>query len=289
VNSTARLSLLTMLELHASSFVGATVEMGKIRQIMQGIQDSSEKHNVLAEQAIQNVLVSLKSFRKEAENVGARLACVSADRIIASLSAKPCNITLLQFSKGIDDIESRFADHLSFIRLYVMPESMVKLTGRADTLLNPETAELYTSLWFDCEEAAKCLCFGRFTACVFHSMRMLEVAISSIAKRLSIPDPSKADRSWGNMLNAIKMKMDELYPKKSRTVGCEGGKLEELYVTLDAAKGPWRNGTMHVDSVYNEEQAHHILACTSHLLDKMAAIFDQNGSDAPTSNLELLH
>ena len=89
------------------------------------------------------------------------------------------------------------------------------------------------------------------------------------------------------MLKSIKAKIDELHPVKARIPGCEGSRLEEIYVTLDAVKNPWRNGTMHVESVYTEEEARHILTCTSHLLDKMAAMFDENGDDAPQPVLAL--
>jgi hypothetical protein len=116
---------------------------------------------------------------------------------------------------------------------------------------------------------------------------MLEIAIGAISKRLRIPDPTKADRSWGNMLKAIKARMDELHPQKSRTGSCEGSRLEQIYVSLDAVKNPWRNGTMHVESVYTEEEARHILVCASHLLDKMAQIFDQNGDDVSAPTLAL--
>ena len=111
-------------------------------------------------------------------------------------------------------------------------------------------------------------------------MRILEIAIASFAARLSIPDPVKAtDRSWGNMLNAIRDKMDLEFPKTKRLPGSEGAALEGIYASLDAIKNPWRNATMHVDSIYQEEEARHILTCTALLVDKMAAVFDENGKD----------
>lgn len=283
--SNAIVSLLDMFELHGSSFIGAAVEIGKIRHVLGGIEDSAEKHDILLPATVQTVIPPLQAFRAAADNVGARLACVSADRIIQALQSEPCTVTLGACSRVLMDIESRFADHLGFVKLFVIPEERAILFSGADNLLKAETATLYRSVWFDCEEAAKCLCLGRSTACVFHVMRMLEVAIAALSKRLSIPDPAKADRSWGSMLNAIKSKIGEIHPVKKRVVGCEGSKLEEVYVSLDAIKNPWRNATMHVESVYTEEEARHILISCSLLLDKMAAIFDEDGND---SDLRLL-
>lgn len=280
-------SLRDMLEIYAPSFVGAAVEIGKLRNIMRGIEDAADKHEFLNPISVSASLPPLNAFRAAAEQVGARLACIATDRMIASLGQEPCTISLMVYAQGLTDIESRFADHLGLVKLFVIPEDRAILFSGADTLLAPATALLYTSLWFDCEEAAKCLCLGRSTACVFHTMRMLEIAIAAISKRLSIQDPAKVDRSWGSMLKAIKGKIDELHPVKNRSAGCEGSQLEQIYVTLDAVKNPWRNGTMHVESVYTEEEARHILTCASHLLDKMASMFDENGDDAPQPVLAL--
>lgn len=276
-----------MLELHARSFLGAASQISKMRQMLNGIDASNERTDTLMPGAVTNVLGPLEAFRDIASDVQAKLACIAANRMIEALKEQPCRITLGDLALSLGDIESRFADHLEFIKLFVIPEERAVLLGGADTLLKPHTAALYASVWFDCEESAKCLCLGRSTASVFHAMRILEIAIGAIAKRLKIPDPSKADRSWGNMLKAIKAKMDEQYPPKYRTGGCEGSGLEQIYVSLDAVKNPWRNGTMHVESVYTEEEARHILVCTSHLLDKMAYLFDENGVDAPHATLAL--
>lgn len=270
-----------MFELHAGSFLAAATEVARLRQIMVGIEDSTEKNYVLLSETIDVVKPRLEILYQEASKVGAKLACVAADRLYTELNRDPCPVTLGVLADGLRDIESRFADHLGFVKMFVIPEDRAVLFEGADKLLKQETAMRYPSIWFDCEEAAKCLCLGRPTACVFHSMRILEIAIASFAKRLEIPDPAKAtDRSWGNMLRAINEAINAKFPKQQRHPGSEGSKLEALYVSLDAIKNPWRNATMHVESVYTEEEARHILVCTSNMMDKMAAIFDEYGKDS---------
>jgi hypothetical protein len=127
----------------------------------------------------------------------------------------------------------------------------MNLLGPAVQLLGEYTAAKFPSAWFDCEEAAKCLCVLRPTATVFHAMRMLEIGIRSFAKKLGIPDPVKpAERNWANILRSIKTKIDSEYPSASRKTGTEGAFLESLYTTLDAVNNPWRNEVMHVEGVY---------------------------------------
>ena len=186
-------SLWDMLELHAPSFLGAATEIARLRQIMVGIEESTERHQSLHVETVTTVKPRIEGLYQEADKIGAKLACVSAERLYGRVLEDPCTVTLVELSDALRDIESRFADHLSFVKLFVIPEDRAILFGGAETLLKPTAAQLYTSLWFDCEEAAKCLCLGRSTACVFHTMRMLEIAIAAISKRLGIPDPAKVD------------------------------------------------------------------------------------------------
>lgn len=275
-------SLWDMLELHAPSFLGAATEIARLRQIMVGIEGNAARGDILEPASVAAVKPRVEILYQEASKVGAKLACISAERLYNGIIEEPCTVTLGMLADALRDIESRFADQLSSVKLFVIPEERAILFEGADRLLNAQAASLFPSIWFDCEEAAKCLCLGRPTASVFHAMRMLEIAISSFAARLQISDPAKTtDRSWGNMLTSIKTAIDAQHPKQLRHPGTEGSKLEAVYVTLDAIKNPWRNATMHVESVYTEEEARHILVCTSHLMDKMAAIFDENGKDAP--------
>lgn len=272
-----------MFEIHAPSFLGAATEIARMRQILKGVEASTERDQILVDNTISVVKPTVEVLYQEANKVGAKLACVSAERLYGRLLEEPCAVTLGALADALKDIESRFADHLGFIKVFVIPEERAILFQGADQLLSPQSATSFPSVWFDCEEAAKCLCLGRPTACVFHTMRMLEIAIASFAKRLKIPDPVKAtDRNWGNMLNTINEAINKQFPKSKRLPGTEGAKLEAIYVTLDAIKNPWRNATMHVESVYTVEEAGHILTCTAHVMDKMSAIFDENGVDSPS-------
>jgi hypothetical protein len=104
-------------------------------------------------------------------------------------------------------------------------------------------------------------------------MRMLEIAIRAIAKRLSIDDPIKpAHKNWSVVLKVIKEKLDTL------DRGNEKEFLLGIYALLEAVRNPWRNATMHVEQVYTEAEARHILQSTAILLQKMAIVFDENGS-----------
>lgn len=154
------------------------------------------------------------------------------------------------------------------------------MLGAAVDLLGDPTASRFTKIWFDCEEAAKCICVLRPTAAVFHCMRILEAGIRAFAARLSIPDPvTPAERNWGIILKAIKGKIEAAYPAPKRMPGSEGAFMESLYATLDAVKNPWRNETMHVEGVYTDAEARFIFLNTVAFIQKMATGFDEDGND----------
>lgn len=112
----------SMFELYGPSFVSAAVEIGRLRHIMRGIENSDEKHVTLNDELVWAVLHAFRAFHEAAGTVGARMACIATERMIAALEETPCKITLLVFANGLADIESRFADQLTLVKLFVVPE-----------------------------------------------------------------------------------------------------------------------------------------------------------------------
>jgi hypothetical protein len=267
-----------MLELNALSFMSATTELSNMNQLVRSKNELAS--DPLLASSITAVKPMLERFSVEAANVGAKFANISADRLYRLLNTDPCPLTWGQLGTLLSDIESRFADHLRFVKLFVIHDEKLNFFDAGSVLLGEPTASRFPSVLFDVEEASRCLCLARPTACVFHCMRMIEIGVRSLAKKLAIPDPTKpAERNWGVILSAIKAAIDSRYPTSRRMHGSEGAFLEETYVTLDAIKNPWRNATMHVDTVYTEAEAFHILNCSAIFVRKIANVINESGED----------
>lgn len=266
-----------MLEINALSFIAAIANLRGIAAIA-GAMDEKEIAATLLEETRKVVLDQAAAAEKAVLDINAKSAWVSASRLRKALELTPSPVTVGQLAAAVRDIESRLADHCQFIRLFVIRDDKTDMFEDSEQLLGIDVARFYPSIKFDCEEAAKCLGMGRWTASVFHSMRMTEIAIGAIAKRLAIPDPVKAtDRSWGNMLGEVRKAIDAQYPKARRFPKSPGAFLDEVYATLDAVKNPWRNATMHVETIYLEHEARHIFNCVVVLLRKMVTSFDEEG------------
>jgi hypothetical protein len=132
---------------------------------------------------------------------------------------------------------------------------------------------------FEIDEAAKCMALDRTTACVFHLMRALEIAIGATRRCLGISDPIKpADRNWAKILKLIKDAIDSRNVAPSAwTVAHDAEFFAEIHVSLDAVKNVWRNATMHVENKYTEEEAQRIWDATRGLMMKLASRLDENG------------
>jgi hypothetical protein len=130
------------------------------------------------------------------------------------------------------------------------------------------------------EEAAKCVLYERGTACVFHSMRAVEVVLKASWKILGLPAPQKAD-SWGNLFKPID---DQLAanPKNAHPLWQANRQfLAELVADVRAAKQAYRDPTMHVESNYTLAEARAIFNATKTLIGHAAKQLDQDGNFLP--------
>lgn len=259
-----------MLELEVRPFMGAAVHLREFMSFIDCIEDKKAPVTLIDRDTV--VLPRVKTMAKALSDINARSALAPTNRLLAVLEPEDFKISLEELKIYLVDIESRFIDHLDDIKLFVLHAEEAVLMSDADTLVSFEGfSSKFPRTALEIEESAKCFALGRHTASVFHAMRALEVGLEVLAKFLEIPDPVKAtDRSWGHMLKPINDKINERWPKHERHKNSEGSKIEALYATLDAVKNPWRNGTMHVETVYMPHEALHIMRCTAVFFTKLS-------------------
>ena len=109
--------------------------------------------------------------------------------------------------------------------------------------------DAFPSATFDIAEAAKCRALGRWTACVMHMMRVMEVGLRSLARHFDV----SADANWNQVLNQIEAKSREV---SKRADGAEAEQwAAEAATHLRFVKNAWRNHAMHPTKTYDEERA----------------------------------
>jgi HEPN domain-containing protein len=113
----------------------------------------------------------------------------------------------------------------------------------------------------DVREAGNCFALGRYTATVFHLMRVVEVGLTAISNAKGIP--SARNPNWGTCLAEIE--------KAARN----DPSLKEPALFLRGVKDLWRNPTMHVERTYSEEEARSILNAVEAFMVHLATRFSE--------------
>ncbi len=106
----------------------------------------------------------------------------------------------------------------------------------------------------------------------------MEIGIRTLAHCLNLPDPTKpAEKNWSVILGAIWGGIENKWPTAKDRMGADGRLFEDLYASLDAVKNPWRNGTMHVENKYTDDEAEHIFVVVKGFMKKLSERCDENG------------
>lgn len=110
----------------------------------------------------------------------------------------------------------------------------------------------FPSAMLNIEEASKCFALNRYTAAVFHCMRILESGIRVLANQFGVP----ADyRDWGNIIDNIESEIKA----KTKALGTKKWPDHQFYseaaVHLFHLKDAWRNHVIHGRLDFDEERA----------------------------------
>lgn len=130
----------------------------------------------------------------------------------------------------------------------------------------PEVADRFPTAIDDIEGAANCLAFGQGTATVLHLMRVMEVGLKDLAKRLKIgyqPD-------WGAYLREIQQRVGA--KRKTKSIRWKRDEPFFLDVSGDllTVKQAFRNRTMHVGRKYGSEEAEEIFRGVRSFMQRLA-------------------
>lgn len=107
----------------------------------------------------------------------------------------------------------------------------------------------------DIQESGKCFATGRYTATVFHLMRVMEFATQYLGKRLNINLVS--EKNWHNILDEVDKAIKGM-PTKSARQKALRNRFAEASAHLRMVKDAWRNDVMHPKETYTEEEAERV-------------------------------
>ncbi len=134
----------------------------------------------------------------------------------------------------------------------------------------------FTSATFDIVEAGNCFAVGRYTACVFHLMRVLEIGLSTLANKFNVPSNHT---NWQNIIDQIEERIRSMGSDQNKPATW---KEEEQFYSQVATqfiflKNAWRNYTVHVrGGKYTDEEAENIMRSVLAFMQKLSTKLSEN-------------
>lgn len=271
-----------MLEFYAENFFKATQLLSTIRAALD-ITGPLMKANLLGAggpyftKTSPEMQKMLEELCDHLERIGLTLTAKGAARIRQQIFIPQTDPDAL--NRLISDFMLRMQDEIG-------NNLFLSLSTKEKALFNPgappfgdDVPVKLPKAIFEIDEAGKCLATGRYTACVFHLMRTLEIGINAVRECLSIPESKKpAERNWGAYLRLMKEELEGRNKQGLWKTSADREFFESVYASFDAVRNTWRNATMHVETKYTEEEAEHIYAAVRAFIMKITLKMDEDGN-----------
>lgn len=271
------IGLLEMFRLYADKFVSLTNTLTEMAS------QSLKSHKSLDWGGMYNTEFGrlLNQVEEICLEIGLQMSAVQASNLINLINSMP-PVSNTEVQSDMRELVNRIEDELSMRLCIVIKQDTASYFAK----LNPfgdEVFNKFSSANFDIEEAGKCFALARYTACVMHLQRVLEIGLKSYGNFLGImalittPQPS-----WHNILGKtlkeIKERNDNNIPAKVWVSNREKEFCDVVQPFLESVKVAWRNPSMHAEAKYTEEEAKEIFDAVKGFMRHLAEHLDESGT-----------
>lgn len=268
-------SLRRMLELNASAFYRATAALRTLRMTIIAVRKDHPKE-VIEKAVDAEVCGTLQSHIAQLQECcNAMIVPSTRDAVLRLSGAVNNRCSYGHLDELVRDVEMRLADDLERVKLLILDaKNETRFYDGASRFGKAEI--MFPSASFDIAEASKCLALRRYTASVFHMMRVIEVGLRSVSLCLGAPDPTKpSERNWGFILRGLSEAIDN--KQGEWKASDEKEFFSGVYLALDRVRTLWRNATMHIENKYTEDEADEVYEAVRVFMKKLASRLDEKG------------
>jgi hypothetical protein len=235
-------------------------------QMTRGLEQ--EHKQKLADKFRGRLLSILEAIEHFCVGLGLDSAVDKAHRIKKG-SLEESAYSLPELQTAFRELRERIEDGVYRILLISVPRSKAVYV-REKQLFGQKVEDKFPGAGEDIEEAGKCFALGRYTACVFHLMRVMEKGVQELANKLGARVDVEKE-PWGKILTAISDAIKRRPTKTSRQKKFHSD-CEEIAASLHAVKDAWRNPTMHPKKTYTEEEVDSIFHNVRAFMQRLAEI-----------------
>jgi hypothetical protein len=210
-------------------------------------QESKEDEKKSVQELMPEIITWFEDLEKRCNEWSLRLSAKQIARMIEDLKREP--VPMASFGTASTALCERIEDELSEIKL-------LKLEGNAELYntvfpFGKDVGEKLPSAAEDSQEAATCLSLERWTACVFHLMRVMEIGVQKFGEKIGVK--LVGEKNWQNILDEVNKSIRSMDQKADQTK-----KYAALAAHLYNVKIAWRNEVMHPKATYTPQEADEI-------------------------------
>ncbi len=267
-------SLLDLLQVYAAKYV----QIGRMYQdYLHGFHSTLTRKDTMPNQEqYAHTLAAFNDIYQICKDTQLTVSARSIDRAIEEMTQKTPTFGEAQqhleswFKCFTAELETQqFFLVLPYLSPYLPPSRDSEPVPRSPFNSLMARLKSFPDARHDAFEAGCCIALRRFSAGVYHLMRVAEHGLVSVAADLNVPD-EKLSKGWDGCLTGIQSGINLISSTKPTTDWqSDVKKYSDLCTWFISMKSGWRNPVSHVPRIYSEESALGIFAVTTSLFDHL--------------------
>lgn len=253
-------SLMALLRLKADAFCRAMAKIGQTvayLEVPQNLGQPTPEH-------WSSVGSAMGDITRELEKLELRFSLNQVSRITA-IRDRP-SVSIQEMRVQLAQLVERIIEELEETLFLSVPAVRSEYYEQKPPLFGPLVVSVLPGLTEDISEAGKCLALNRYTAAVFHLMRVMEAGLQEFGNKLGIN--LVGQKNWQNILDEANKVIKGMDPKKNPNAKTYAEAAAHLY----NVKVAWRNEVMHPKETYTEEEAENIFRNVKTFISDLAQL-----------------
>jgi hypothetical protein len=185
----------------------------------------------------------------------------SEDKAVAPATTK----FAAEVQELIRGLQERIEDEMGERLFLYIPPDEAELYSSSDAFFSPTVIAKWSNLLEDVSEAVKCLSLSRYTASVFHLMRIMEFSVQKLGDKLGVD--LAEEKNWQVILDQVNKAIKNLDQKVEKTKT-----LALVSANLYNVKLAWRNEVMHPKATYTKEESKRVLDSVKSFVEELVNV-----------------
>lgn len=207
------------------------------------------------------------AVEKHCELLGLKLSEKQVRRVTEKLKAGYANAIL---AKDLEELRNRIMDELDDRHFFYVSGEGASLYESEEPFGTPVSLK-FGATTTDINEAAKCLALERYTAAVFHLMRVMEIGVQELGVKLGVANTT--EKAWGVLTTEMDAALRQRYPRNMTPAQKEEqANYAQVLSHLNGVRIAWRNPTMHPKSSYTGDEAREVFGHAKSFMRDLASL-----------------